>query len=574
MDELSKAETRKKMGVFFKSKWVWENRKHSGWTFMLFNTKGLQPSLIHGFQREFFVNYFFSNKPKSQTMKYLFILLSLFLLEPAFSQQDTIGIFPSSKDIGNPKLAGSASYDQDGQHYILQGSGYNVWFERDEFHYLFDKIEGDFILTANFEFIGEGTDPHRKVGLMIRDSEEDNAPHISAALHGDGLTVLQWRELKGAFMRDPEDEIFSPKSHYGILQLERTGKEFTMRAAHVGEPLQLIGSHVMKTMGNSILAGIFINSHNENVVEQAKVWNVRIDRPVADNYNPGREGYLGCRLETMNVFTGIRKVIYEKEDRFEAPNWMPDGKKLLFNMDGALFTIPVAGGEIEKLNTGFADRNNNDHGISFDGKLLAISHHRQGFPGGGSTVYVLPLAGGEPKLITEETPSYWHGWSPDNKKVLYVGMRGEKKTYDIYQKNIYGGAEIALTNTQPGEHVDGCEYSPDGKFIYYNGSQSGTMQLWRMKPDGSGNEQLTFDEKNDWFPHLSPDGKWIAFISFPAEIPVNDHPSYKRVELKLMPTSGGAPRTIAYLYGGQGTINVPSWSPDSQSISFVSNSGK
>ncbi len=506
-------------------------------------------------------------------MKYLFLFSCLLICFTTFAQNSKTGIFQKSSDIGEPKIKGSASYDPTDQSYTLEGSGYNIWFERDEFHYLFNSIKGDFIITANFGFVGEGTDPHRKVGLMIRESEDDRAAHISATLHGDGLTVLQWRELRGAFMRDPDDEIFTPKSGYNIMQIERKEDEFIMRAAHDGEPLQLIGCHKM-AFGDSAMVGLFINSHNEEVSEQAKVWNVRIDQPVADGYNPGREGYLGCRLETMDVFTGKRKVIFEKDDRFEAPNWMPDGKRLLFNMDGSLYTIPVDGGEINKLNTGFADRNNNDHGISFNGKLLAISHHRQDLTGGGSTVYVLPLEGGEPKQVTEETPSYWHGWAPNNKDVVYVGMRGDKGTYDIYKKNIENGPEIALTDTKPGEHVDGSEYSPDGKFIYYNGSQSGTMQIWRMKPDGSGKEQITSDEKNNWFPHISPDGKWIAYISFPADIPVNDHPSYKRVELKLMPSSGGAPKVIAYLYGGQGTINVNSWSPDSKSISFVSNSGK
>ncbi|MBW8330778.1 MAG: biopolymer transporter TolR [Prolixibacteraceae bacterium] len=505
-------------------------------------------------------------------MKFIYLFSLILLIHSGMAQTKPIGIFQFNKDIGKPKIAGSAQYDPASQVYTLKGAGYNIWFERDELNYLFNKISGDFILTANFEFVGEGTDLHRKIGWMIRASEDENAPHITATLHGDGLTVLQWRELKGAFMRDPEDEIFSPKSNYQIIQLERKGKEITMRAAHIGEPLQVIGSHVLASLPGEVLAGLFICSHNETVLEEARVWNVRIDQPVADNYNTD-QGWLGCRLETMNVFDGKRKVIYEKPGRFEAPNWMPDGKKLLFNMDGSLYKIPVEGGEIEKLNTGFADRNNNDHGISFDGKLLAISHHRQGMPGGGSTVYVLPLEGGTPQMVTEHTPSYWHGWNPNNKEVAYVAQRDGKDIYNIYKNSIKGGAEVALTDNKKGEHVDGCEYSPDGKWIYYNGSQSGTMQIWRMKTDGSAKEQVTFDEYNDWFPHISPDGKWIAFISFPADIPVNGHPSYKRVMLRLMPANGGAPKVIAYLYGGQGTINVPSWSPDSKSISFVSNSG-
>jgi Tol biopolymer transport system component len=175
-------------------------------------------------------------------------------------------------------------------------------------------------------------------------------------------------------------------------------------------------------------------------------------------------------------------------------------------------------------------------------------------------------------MITDKTPSYWHGWNPNNKEVVYVAQR-EGTGYDLYKKSISGGGEIRLTNNK-GSHVDGPEFSPDGKYIYYNGNQSGTMHIWRMKPDGTGKEQLTFDEYNNWFPHISPDGKWIVYLAFPPDIPVDSHPSYKRVTLRLMPVNGGPAKVIAYLYGGQGTINVPSWSPDSKSIAFVSNSQK
>jgi Tol biopolymer transport system component len=252
---------------------------------------------------------------------------------------------------------------------------------------------------------------------------------------------------------------------------------------------------------------------------------------------------------------------------------MPDGEKLLFNMDGLLWTIPVEGGEITKLNTGTANGNNNDHGISFNNKLLAISSSHEELDGGGSAIYVLPLKGGEPTLVTRRTPSYWHGWNPNNKEVVYVAKRDKDKPYNIYSADIKQGNETQVTKFDVG-HVDGPEFSPDSKYIYYNGSQSGTMQIWRMKPDGTENEQLTFDQYNNWFPHISPDGKWMVYISFPETIPVDAHPSYKRVTLNLMPADGGQSKVIAYLYGGQGTINVPSWSPNSKQIAFVSNSGK
>ncbi len=501
------------------------------------------------------------------------ILLSgcfLFLCFALGAQGTAVGTFQYHGDVGNPKLAGGASYESSSQTYTLRGAGYNIWFGRDEFQYVYNKLKGDFILTANFEFKGKGVDPHRKIGWMVRPGLDDNARHVSAAVHGDGLTVLQWRVMPGALMRDPQDQHFVTKSNFQIIQLERKGNVFTMRVAHPGEPLQLVGSHTASDMPDEVLGGLFICSHNENALEEARVWNVRIDQTVAEDYNPYRAGFIGSRMEILSIADGQRKVIHESQGRFEAPNYMPGGEKLLFNADGSLWTIPVQGGTPEKVSTDFAKRINNDHGISFDGKMLAISHHRDGLPGGGSTIYVLPLQGGIPRQITEATPSYWHGWNPNGKEVVFTAQR-DGKTYDIYKININGGKEIKLTSTPTGGHADGPEYSPDGKYIYFNANFTGTMQLWRMKPDGSSQEQITFDEYNDWFPHISPDGKWIAFISFPVDIDPNDHPSYKRVMLRLMPAAGGAPRVIAYLYGGQGTINVPSWSPDSKFIAFVSN---
>jgi TolB protein len=504
-------------------------------------------------------------------MKLMIFFLLTFFVVAAYAQDESVGIFSNHADVGKPKISGSTTFDASSQTYTLKGAGYNIWFGRDEFQYAFKKIKGDFVLTANFEFIGTGVDPHRKVGWMIRQTLDEDASHVSAVVHGDGLTVLQWRMLKGAHMRDPQDEIFAVKKRFSTLQLERVGNKIIMRAAHVGEPLQLIGETEAVNFADEVFAGLFICSHNPDVAEEAKAYNVRIDRPVPGSYNPNKEGWIGCRMEILEVATGHRKVIHESKGRFEAPNYMPDGKRLLFNENGSLYTIPVEGGIPEKLNTDFADRNNNDHGISFDGKMLAISHHRQGLPGGGSTVYVLPIKGGVPKMITEKTPSYWHGWNPNGKEVVYVAQR-DGKVYDIYKKNINGGEEIQLTQNK-GTHVDGPEYSPDGKYIYYNGNTSGTMQIWRMKPDGSGKEQLTFDEYNNWFPHISPDGRQLVMISFPPDIDVDSHPSYKRVMLRLMPLSGGGgPKVIAYLYGGQGTINVPSWAPDGKSIAFVSNS--
>ncbi|KIC90493.1 TolB family protein [Flavihumibacter sp. ZG627] len=510
--------------------------------------------------------------PLTSYLKSYLLALTSYFLCLSVSAQSPSSVFTTHKDIGNPAIKGSMQYREADQSYQLTAGGYNIWFGRDEFHYAFRKISGDFILTANFKLVAQGVDPHRKTGWMVRAGEGEDAAHMTATVHGDGMVALQWRRMRGAHMRDPQDEIFTKKTATEIIQLERVGKTFIMRVANPGEPLQEVGRTDEIDMPDTALAGIFLSSHNPEVKEEAIAWNVRIEKTVPDNYNGYRDGILGSRLETIDIASGIRRIIYEDKGRFEAPNWMKDGKRLLYNQGGAIYTIPVAGGSPEKLNTGNATRNNNDHVISPDGKWLAISSHRDGMTGGGSTIYYLPITGGEPTLVTDSTPSYLHGWSPDGKQLVYTAQRLQSsEAYNIYRIPLKGGKEVQLTHLKKGL-ADGPEYAPDGKWIYYNSTVSGNMQLWRMKPDGSGSEQLTFDEYNNWFAHPSPDNKWIVFLSFPNTVSATDHPFYKRVLLRLMPVSGGAPRVIAYLFGGQGTINTPSWSPDSKQVSFVSNS--
>jgi Tol biopolymer transport system component len=233
-----------------------------------------------------------------------------------------------------------------------------------------------------------------------------------------------------------------------------------------------------------------------------------------------------------------------------------------------LYSFNITSSAVNEIPTGFAVTNNNDHVLSFDGKLQGISDHTKN-ANHQSQIYVLPSKGGKPKLITSEAPSYLHGFSPDGKYLVYTAGRNNATQLDIYKISRKTKKEVQLTNA-PGLD-DGSEYSPDGNYIYFNSSRTGTMQIWRMKPDGNNQEQLTFDEYNNWFPHVSPDGKWIVFISYNKDIKADEHPFYKRVTLRLMPVNGGQPKVIAYLYGGQGSMNVNSWSPDSKQISFVSN---
>ncbi|MBO9698860.1 MAG: PD40 domain-containing protein [Sporocytophaga sp.] len=266
-------------------------------------------------------------------------------------------------------------------------------------------------------------------------------------------------------------------------------------------------------------------------------------------------------LEVYDLETKQRSVVYKTDEHFEAPNWSRDGKFLVYNSNGKIYKFSF-GGKPELINTGFATKCNNDHGISPDNSHLVISHHES--KTGKSIIYTCPLTGGLPVAVTPIGPSYWHGWSPDGKTLAYCAERNGE--FDIYSIPVSGGKETRLTNAAGLD--DGPDYSYDGKYIYFNSVRTGKMKIWRMKPDGSEQSQMTFDEYNDWFPHPSPDGKWMVFVSYDKD--VDGHPANKNVRLRLMPLSGGKPEVLAELFGGQGTINVPSWSPDSKKFAFVS----
>ena len=488
------------------------------------------------------------------------LLCLLFCLTFLHAQQKT-GMFDGNEDVGNPVKKGTATYNAESQQYTMSCGGKNMWANDDQFRFLWKKIKGDFMISATVRFIGKGTDPHRKIGIIARNELTPNSPYADACVHGDGLTSLQSRHADTA----QTAQIVSQTVGAVNIELQRMGNTFTFSAATPGENYKTTSKELL--LNDEVYAGLFICSHNENVVEQAVFSNVRIIIPPAKDFRPYRD-YIGSQLEVMDVQTGHRKILYSVPNSIQAPNWTNDGKHLIYNSEGLLYKFNLQSNTPEKLNTGFANQNNNDHVISFDGKQMAISHHV------GekriSTLFTLPITGSDkPVQVTspDSGHSYLHSWSTDGKKLIFTGQRNNQ--YDIWAIDIASKKETQLTNTPTLD--DSPEYSPDGKWIYFNSVRTGTMKLWRMKPDGGNQEQITFDEYNDWFPHFSPDGKWIVYLSYPKEINPSDHPWYQKIYLRLMPAGGGVPKTIAYVYGGQGTINVPSWSPDSKRIAFVSN---
>ena len=271
-------------------------------------------------------------------------------------------------------------------------------------------------------------------------------------------------------------------------------------------------------------------------------------------------------LEIFDLATEKRTVIKEFPYLIEAPDWTSDGKWLVYNSEGLIYKLPAVGGESHLIDTGYANRCNNDHLVSPDGKLLAISH--RSLPGGRPTIFVLDAEGGAPTQVTPSQPSYLHGWNPNGKALTYCADRNGEM--DIYTINLDGTNEIRLT-TSEGLN-DGPEYSPDGEYIWFNSMRTGLMQIWKMKIDGSEQTQMTFDEdRNSWFPHISPDGAHVIYITYKkGDLEPHEHLRYKNVEICIIPINGGKPKTLTQLFGGQGTFNVNSWSPDSKQFAFVS----
>jgi Tol biopolymer transport system component len=498
-------------------------------------------------------------KPTNVILAFLMALASF----PSLAQQKAIGIFDGQVDVGANTKPGSGTYLPQTEQYVISGAGYNIWFDHDEFHYVYKKMKGDFILYTRAEFVGwNGVEDHRKVGWMVRKSLDGNSAQVNAVEHGDGLTSLQFRRTTGA----TTEEIKSKINHANIIQLERKGNTYTMRVAKYGEPF--VTEQVTDIdLGDEVYVGLFVGSHNPDVTETGIFRDVRVTVPFPGDANQRTQMTLGSNLEVMEVATGNREIIYSAPNSIQAPNWRPDNKSLIFNSSkGLLYTFDLKTRKPTLLNTGNVKNNNNDHVLSFDGKMIGLSNSVKEL--GGSIVYTVPVTGGTPKQITPKGPSYMHGWSPDGKDLVFCGERNGE--FDVYKVAANGGPEVRLTDAKGLD--DGPEYTPDGKYIYFNSVRSGLMQIWRMKPDGSDQEQVTNDDFNNWFAHISPDGKWMVFLTFlKEEVEPGIHPPYKHVYIRLMPIAGGKPKVLAYFYGGQGSMNTPSWSPDSKHIAFISN---
>ena len=472
-----------------------------------------------------------------------------------------VGIFNRDSDIGSVKQKGHAAYNARTHTYRVVGNGDDLWAARDDFHFLNRQAIGDVAIAGTIALISGSADPHSKAGLMVRQDLTADSPYADIVVHHNGHVALQYRETRGGQTYEIEALHTGP----GRFQLERQGDYVFMSIAGPDGKLHHAGGGFRLKLDGPYYVGLMVCSHSDTQTKTADFSDVAITTPAplpaitADTRTEST-------LETVDVTSNYRAVVYHTTDHIEAPNWSHDGKTFIVNSGGHIFTMPVDGGTPRQLDTGDLDHINNDHGPSPDDKWLAMSDQTRGGDG-ASRVYIVPMSGGAPRQLTANGPSYWHGWSPDGKTVAFIGKRDGD--FDVYTMPAEGGAETRLTTTAGLD--DGSEYSPDGQWIYFNSVRTGNMKIWRMHPDGSGQAQVTFgDDSRDWFPHISPDGKWIAYVSFGTDVAPGDHPANRFVAIKVMPVSGGEARTVAKLFGGQGTMNVPSWSPDSTHLAFVS----
>jgi TolB protein len=476
----------------------------------------------------------------------------------AQASQAPLGIFEGQNDVGTVLHPGTVAYDPSQKTYTLTGSGENMWLTKDAFHFLWKKASGDISLTADIRFPTPGANPHRKAVLLLRQTLDGEAVYADATVHGVGLTALQYRPESGAVTGDIELNGDAPRR----LRIEKRGDYVTMLLSYNGEPLRPAGTSMRVPLNGTYYIGLGVCSHDKDVIETAVFSNVEI-KPIMNSGT--HKPVLHSTLQTISIDGDARRAnaVFTTQGYFEAPNWTRDGKSLIFDQGGRIMTVPIEGGTPKPISTDDAKNCNGSHGLSPDGKFLAISCSLT--DSHDSRVYIMPSTGGTPRVVTENPFSYFHSWSPDGRTIAFA--RPHPGGGDFWSISVDGGKETRLTTTNTVS--DDPDYSADGQYIYFNSDRGGgSMQIWRIKADGSQSEQITSDERNNWTPHPSPDGKWIVYLSY--DKTVTGHPANKDVSLRLMFLADGKTHTLVDVFGGSGTINVPSWSPDSHHLAFVS----
>jgi TolB protein len=475
------------------------------------------------------------------------------------AQSGGVGVFEGQSDLGKVVPAGTVIYSPNAGTYTVTSAGWNLWSTNDGFHFAWTRLSGDFSLTADIDFpekTGEHH-PNRKAVLMVRQTLDADGAYVDVAQHGSGMTALQYRRSKGALTESTGLGIDPPRR----VRLEKRGDTFTMFLSNHGEPLHQAGASTKVHLDGPFYVGIGLSAHNPTVPEKATFSNVEL-KQLTPPATPAQLT-LYSTLHTIEIAENhsLDTVLLSEPGHFMAPNWSRDGKSLAFTRDGRIYTIPVVGGTPQLLDVRDLSSCSGSHGFSPDGKWFALTCSAADQP--DRRVYIVPATGGKPRLLTQNT-GWFHSWSPDGKTILFT--RSGHGSGNIYAISVDGGPETALT-TGTGLSDD-PDYSPDGKYIYFNTDRWGGMQIGRMLPDGSQPEQVTFDDFKNWTPHPSPDGKSIVFISYDPS--VTTHAANKDIALRILSTEDEKIRTLVKLVGGDGSMNVANWSPDSKSLAYVS----
>ena len=488
------------------------------------------------------------------------------------------GLFTGSTDIGTPSAIGpgSSKYEDATQTYTISGGGENMWAAADHFHYVWKKVSGDVLIEASVQFVdsqpaGGTPDPHRKACLIIRQSLDSNAVYADAARHGDGLTSLQWRDAPGAVTHEVQSNAIGPTR----LRLEKRGNYVSMSIAGPGESLKPSGGAAKIDLTRRVL-----RRHRRLGTQP---WTPR-DRDVLgrhDRHTRRGHGQHHAHQHARNhqrPLQGSPRRVRDDAARAHRGAQLVSGRIQHAVLQQRRQAVQSAGGPArsaaQSQSPGDArargprdpdphqQRSRHHPGRQIVGDQRSVADRQR--PASLAHLRRAVRDYGAETASPSRGPSYFHGWSPDGRTLTYCAQRNGN--FDVYTVAADGGPETRLTTAEGKD--DGPEYSPDGKQIYFNSERTGAMQIWRMNADGTSQEQVTKDDAENWFPHVSPDGASLVYLAY--EKGVGDHPENKDVMLKLMNLKTGAVDVLAKLFGGQGTINVASWSPNSQYLAFVS----
>lgn len=482
---------------------------------------------------------------------------------PTRAAAGSVGIFQGQSDVGSVTPPGTALFDSGSGTYTLTSAGANTWYHVDGFHYLWKKVSGDFSLTADVAFPPAAYDhepnPHRKGILMFRQTLDAGAAYAALDVHGSGMTALQYRRERGADTEDIELNISQPKT----VRIDKRGDVFTVYLSGGGEPLHQVGASVSLRLAGTYYVGLGAVSHDVDTTDKVRFSHIELQRPGAAQHS---RPILYSTLRTLQTEDQFRRamVIRSVPAFMESVNWLPDGKSLYVREDGQLERValldPPAGAAPQSITVGALVDCSGNYGISPDGRWLAVSCAEPGQA--DHQIYVLPAGGGDAgrKLTQATQPSFFHAWSADSRIIAFT--RGSASKADIFTIAAAGGAESRLTRDTVN---DGPDFSPDGQFIYFDSARSGTTQIWRMRPDGSQPEQITDDGNRNSSPHVSPDGRQLAFLSQQG----NGTSRLGDAALKIMAFNDGLIRTLANFQGDRGSFAMYSWG-DVNHLAFVS----